>query len=259
MINSDKEAKKVISSYLNTNNRDLKKMLSITNELFDSFSFVDNQTYPRPSHPLEEYRADAYITLVAVIISLRTTLENERRAVAAFRKKYLTIYDVASSTPDELAECIRMAGMPVRKANTIIKISQYIISELNGEITNLKSDNVTQTRDNLLKISGIGEKSADCILELGFDLPSIVVDVNVFRVVSRMYMFDWALKPEYNDKCNVKKIKDFLESFLPRNYEIHQVIHTMILLQGKHICMSKPKCNICTVSKYCEYWRKIHE
>lgn len=259
MINSDKEAKRVILSYFNAENRDLKKILSITNDLFDSFSFVDNQTYPRPSHPLVEYRTDAYITMVAVIISLRTTLENEKKAVAAFRKKYLTVNDVVSSTPDELAECIKMAGMPMKKANTIIRISQYIISELNGDITNLISDDVTQTRDNLLKISGIGEKSADCILELGFDLPSIVVDVNVFRVVSRMYMFDWALKPEYNDKYNVRKIKDFLESFLPRDYEIHQIIHTMILLQGKHICMSKPKCSICTVSKYCEYWRNLHE
>lgn len=259
MIISDKNAQTIICGYLCTQNEDLKKLLLIVNKLFDEFSFVDNQTYPRPSHPLPELRTDAYTTLVAVIISLRTTLENERKAVAAFRNKYKSIDDVVNSNPEELAQCIKMAGMPLRKANTIIKASEYIVSELNGDITQLKSDNIVKTRENLLRISGIGEKSADCILELGFDLPSIVVDINVFRVISRMYLFEWAAKPDFNAKCQVQRIKEFLESFLPQDFEIHQIVHTMILLQGKHVCMSKPKCHLCRVKEYCKYRRTLNE
>lgn len=259
MIISDKDAQTIICDYTRTKNENLKKLLLVVNKLFEKFSFVDNQTYPRPSHPLPEFRTDAYITLVAVIISLRTTLENERRAVAAFRNKYKTIDDVVNSNPEELAQCIKMAGMPQRKANTIIKASKYINSELNGDITQLKSDNIAQTRENLLRISGIGEKSADCVLELGFDLPSIVVDINVFRVISRMYLFEWADKPDFNVKCQVQRIKEFLESFLPHNFEVHQIVHTMILLQGKHVCMSNPKCHLCSVQDYCKYRRKLNE
>ena len=256
MIYSDNDAKKIITKYLSTKDPNFKKILKIVNTLFESFSFVDNQTYPRPSHPLVEYRTDPYITLVAIILSLRTTLENEKKAVNAFRKKYKTIADVVISSPEDLAECIKMAGMPLKKAETIIRISNYIITDLNGDITNLKSNTIAQTRENLLNISGIGEKSADCMLELAFDLPSIVVDVNVFRVISRMYMFEWASNPNYNITPHVQQIKNFLESFLPKDFEIHQIIHTMLLLQGKHICMSKTKCELCTVKQYCNFRRK---
>ncbi len=166
---------------------------------------------------------------------------------------------MVNSDPEELANCIKMAGMPQRKANTIIKASEYIISELDGDITQLKSDNIVQTRENLLKISGIGEKSADCILELGFDLPSIVVDVNVFRVISRMYLFEWSAKPNFNVKYQVLRIKEFLEGFLPHDFEVHQIVHTMILLQGKHVCTSNPKCHLCSVCDYCKYRRKLSE
>lgn len=259
MISSDIDAQNVIRTNICTTNNDLKKVLFATYDLFNEFSFVDNQTYPRPSHPLPEYRADAYITMVSVLISLRTTLENERKAVSAFRKKYATVFDVAKSSPEDLAQCINPAGMAQRKANTIIGVSKYLITNFNGDITQLKSDSVVQTRENLLKISGIGEKSADCILELGFDMPSIVVDVNVFRVISRIFSFSWAQKPDFNSKSQVQTIKEFLQQILPSNFEVHQIVHTMILLQGKHVCTSKPKCRSCTIQKYCKYWSELLE
>lgn len=96
-----------------------KKLLTIILRLCDKYSFIENQTYPRPSHPLEEKRKDSYYTLIAIILSLRTTLENETRAVKAFIDKYKSIDEVLNADENEMTEVIKVAGMAQKKAQTI--------------------------------------------------------------------------------------------------------------------------------------------
>lgn len=154
------------------------------------YSFIDNQTYPRPNHPNPKKRKDAYFTLIAIILSLRTTLENEMLAVEKFCNRYKNIYEVVDTDKNELIEIIKCAGMPNKKAETIIKISKYIVENYNGDINNINDGNIALIREKLFKIPGLGEKSVDCMLELAFDLPCIVIDTNVFRVVSRLFFSD---------------------------------------------------------------------
>lgn len=258
MINNDEDVKNIIEKERDFFNKskDAKKILTIILRLCEKYSFVKNQTYPRPSHPLEEKRKDPYYTLIAIILSLRTTLENETRAVQNFMNRYKSIEDVLNSNESELAEVIKIAGMPQKKANTIIKLSQYIQQYYNGDIWNAKTDSVQETRERLLNMPGVGEKSADCMLELGFDMPSMVVDINVFRTASRIFGEKWANNPDFSNKKQIKSIKDRLENSLPRDYLTYQIAHTMILLQGKHICKSKCKCENCFITDCCNFYRE---
>lgn len=258
MIESDEQAKNVIIEKIEmyNKNENSKKLLNILLKLCDKYSFVENQTYPRPSHPLKEKRTDPYYTLIAIVLSLRTTLENEKKAVNNFIYKYKSIDEVLNADTKEMAETIRAAGMPQKKVQTIIKLSEYIQKHYDGNILNAKKETVDKTREELLKMPGIGDKSADCMLELGFDMPSIVIDINVFRTMSRVFGKKWAENPIFSNKDQIKDVKNTLENSLPRDYLTYQVAHTMILLQGKYICKSKKKCEKCLITDCCDLFKE---
>lgn len=261
MLTNDSEVKsKVQETLMNCNgNSAQRELLEIVLDLTNEYSFTENQTYPRPSHPLQEKRKDSYFTLIAIILSLRTTLENELRAVFNFVNKYGTIDDVLDADEEELKDVIKCAGMPSKKAETIKKISYYIVHNLGGNIENIKKDSIEETRNELLKIPGVGEKSADCMLELGFDMPSMVVDVNVFRVASRLFGKTWAATPDFSNKHQISDIKVTLEDKLPQDYLIYQITHTMLLLHGKYVCKSKCKCSKCLISENCKYYKTLQK
>ena len=256
MINTDKDASLIIKDRIFTKDISIKEkeILDVVFVLLNSYSFVQNQTYPRPNHPDPAKRKDAYFTLIAILLSLRTTLENEVRAVDNFCNHYTNIYDVINSDFDELVRVIKCAGMPNKKAKTIIDVSRYIVDNLNGDINLINTGDIEYTRSELFKISGLGEKSVDCMLELAFDLPSIVVDTNVFRVFSRMYFADKEM--HFNNKDDVLKIKNYIESNLIEDFRIYQILHTIILLHGKYVCRAKPNCNECIIRNKCGFFSK---
>ncbi len=188
MITNDIEACNIILERLKANiSLTEKNLLSIVVSLMEDYSFTKNQTYPRPFHPDPTKRKDAYFTLIAIILSLRTTLENEQRAVNLFLEKYNSINDVMNSDIDEIKSVISCAGMPRKKAQVILNVTNFIVKNYSGDINSINNGNILETRNKLLDLPGIGEKSADCMLELAFNLPSIVIDTNVFRVVVRLF------------------------------------------------------------------------
>lgn len=251
MINSDKDVENIIDDKLNNSNilPLEKEILEIIKVLIKEYSFVENQTYPRPSHPNPQKRKDAYFTLIAILLSLRTTLENEVKAVTNFCNRYKDIYEVANCDIEELISLIKCAGMPKKKAETIINVSKYIIDNYNGDINNINNGNIEHIREELFKIPGLGEKSVDCMLELAFDMPSIVIDTNVFRVFSRLY---FSKNMSFESKKDILEIKQFIEDNITKDYRLYQIVHTIILLHGKHVCKSIPICNKCSICKNCK-------
>ncbi len=258
MITSDEVAKEIIDYVLSHNDLSSEghDILETTRILQDVYSFVENQTYPRPEHPFPEKRKDAYFTLIAVLLSLRTTLENEMKAVESFCNRYSSINEVLTADIEELAQTIKCAGMPYKKATVIVNVSKYIKQHYNGDINNINNGNVEEVRIGLLEIPGLGEKSVDCMLELAFNLPSIVVDINVFRVISRMYFTDENMS--FTNKKHVSMVKNYIELNIVRDYRIYQIVHTIILLHGKFVCKSKPNCDKCVLCDKCKYYENTH-
>ncbi len=255
--NFDKIAKEYIFNFKNkSTNENSFKILDIVYKLFDVYSFTKNQTYPRPNHPDKEKQTDVYFTIIAILLSLRTTLENEQQAVNNFMKHFKSPYEVINTDITKLADIIKVAGMPNKKASIIIQATKYILENFNNDFNFLKNKDIPDIRKILMNIPGIGEKSADCILELGFDLPSIVIDVNMLRVISRLFNYEWAEKPDLSNKNQITEIKNFLENNLEKDGFLYQIIHTMLLLHGKHICKAQPKCNECIIRNMCLYFQK---
>lgn len=256
MITTDEEVKKYVKEKISNSEVGIYSdtLLKIVNTLLNEYSFVENQTYPRPSHPNKEKRGDSFQTLVAIIISLRTTLENEVKVTTEFFQKYKSIDDIIIADEEEMESIIKSAGMQKQKTKTIKNVARIVKEKYNGNLDNAKMLSIEQTRNELLKIPGIGPKSVDCLIELGFDMPNIAVDVNVFRVVSRITNREWSKKPDFQNEKQVKSIKELLNNNIEKDYLLCQIAHTLLLLHGKYVCNGKAKCNKCVISKNCEYF-----
>ncbi len=258
MQQTDILAQQTIDDALVSPNNDQElKILQITRVLLDQYSFVEFQTYPRPSHPELEKRSEVYFTMVAILISLRTTLENETLAVNAFMDKFHSAEEVLEASIDDIAEIIHVAGMPIKKATAISKATKYVLEVLNGDWEQFRDMSIEEARNQIMLIPGIGPKAADCILELGLDLPTIVIDVNMLRVISRIFGTSWAEKPDLSNKDQLEASKRLIEDFLRKDGFIYQIVHTMMLLHGKNTCKSNPQCNRCTLRNQCLYYQSL--
>lgn len=256
MNQSDALAREKVEKALESpNNEQEEKILQITRILLDQYSYVEYQTYPRPSHPEIEKRTDVYFTMVAILISLRTTLENEMVAVRSFMERFHTPEEVMQASIEDIAETIQVAGMPIKKATAISKATKYVLEVLNGNWDQFKGMDIDDARDQIMLIPGIGPKAADCILELGLDLPTIVIDVNMLRVISRIFGTSWAEKPDLSNSDQMEASKRLIEDFLRKDGFIYQIVHTMMLLHGKNVCKSNPQCSRCILRSRCLYYQ----
>lgn len=248
----DLKVKKHLQECLKSSNDEIEiKIIDYCLSLSDLYSFSKYQTYPRPEHPLTSKRKSVYFTMVAILLSLRTTLENEQKAVENFINHFENIDQVINANVCELAEIIKCAGMPNKKAETIIKASKYIKEKFNNDWTYFDNLSVEKSREILKNIPGIGEKASDCLLELGLNKPSIVIDVNMLRIVSRLFNFEWAKNPDLSNKSQLEYTKTFLEKHLRKDYFLFQIVHTLLLIHGKNICNSKIHCIDCCLNKNC--------
>lgn len=250
----DEKVKSYLNNCLSNPINDIEKtIIESCLRLTKLYSFSKTQTYPRPNHPLKSKQTNLYFTVIAILISLRTTLENETKATQAFIEKFKNIDEVIKSNINDIAEVIKCAGMPLKKAETILKASKYIKDNWNNDWNIFKNMNVNNTRNLLIKIPGFGEKAVDCLLVAGLEKTSIPVDVNVLRVVSRIFNFNWAENPDLGNKEQLKYVKDFLEKYLRKENFLYQIVHTLFLIHGKNTCNSKLNCSTCCLVDLCKY------
>ncbi len=217
------------------------------------YSFEEYQTYPRPGHPDINKRCKPYFTMIAIIISLRTTTKNEIVATENFLKKYKSAKDVDDASLEDIANTIKAAGMQNKKAVTIKKATEYFVNDMNSNwhtITNAPT--IEKARIRIMEIPGIGIKAADCIMQLGLEIPTMIIDINMFRVSSRVFK-DNSGELKINRNRDINKIKIFFNSILPQDAKYYQLVHTMMFAHGKNICTSKPKCKLCKIKQYCDY------
>ncbi|MGI6611990.1 MAG: endonuclease III domain-containing protein [Candidatus Nanosyncoccaceae bacterium] len=215
-------------------------------------SFSKTKTYPRPDHPNPKRRRPVEFLLIGVLVSLRTTLENEQLAMDRLLDRCLTISDVLTLDEKELTEIIRPAGMAQQKSQRILACLREI-QKLDGGLASLEQKSKTEARNYLLSLPGIGPKAADCVMTIGLGFSSMVVDVNVFRMAS--YLFGIEIKSTYKftSTTSVNYIKQRLDEAIGEDAFLCQIIHTMLLLAGRRVgkehsserCLGKKYCISC--------------
>ena len=178
--------------------------------------------------------------LIAVMLSAQCTDKRVNMVTEKMFKIANTPEAFSKMEVEDIEKLINSISYYHSKAKHIKECSKQIIEEFDGT--------VPENMEDLMKLSGIGRKSANVIMLEAFnDCQGIAVDTHVFRISKRLGL---------SDKNEPKKVEqDLLKSF-PKEYWPH-VNHTLIL-HGREICKAmSPNCNECTVSKYCKWYKSM--
>lgn len=177
---------------------------------------------------------DPFLVLIAALISQRTREEVTRVATRRLFERARTPAQMAALPVRTIAALIKPATYAEAKARTIHAISKQIAEKLGGR--------VPDTLDGLLAFKGVGRKTANLVLTLGFGKPGICVDVHVHRIFNRLG-YVATRTPEQTEKV--------LRSKLPRRYWIP--VNNWLVVFGRNQCTpTSPKCSSCPVERYCD-------
>jgi endonuclease-3 len=153
-------------------------------------------------------------------------------------KKYRTVYDFANADLEELEQDIKSTGFYHNKAKNIIAACKMIISDFDR--------NVPSDMDSLLKLPGVGRKTANLLLNDCFGIPGVVVDTHAKRLSKRIGLTK-------ND--DPEKIEYDLMKVIPKD-KWGQFCHQLVY-HGRAICNArKPLCDKCDIREYCDYGKK---
>ena len=174
-----------------------------------------------------------YLVLIACILSLRTNDKTTYPATLRMLELAKTPKEMKNVSQEELAKAIYPVGFYENKANQIIELSKTIDEELNGQVPDEIED--------LIKFKGVGRKTANLVLSLGFNKPAICVDVHVHRIFNRL---------GYIKTKTPEETEFALREKLPKKSWID--INTLLVTHGQNVCKPiKPKCLECPIAGYC--------
>jgi endonuclease-3 len=179
-----------------------------------------------------------YTLLVAVVLSAQATDVGVNKATKALFEIVDTPEKMVKLGEKKLLEHVRTIGLFRTKAKNVIGLSEKLIAEHGSE--------VPADHDALVKLPGVGRKTANVVLNIAFGVPTIAVDTHIFRVGNRT-----GLAPGKNVDIVEKK----LEKRTPDQFKLHA--HHWLILHGRYVCKArKPDCPKCTVADLCQYKAK---
>lgn len=192
-----------------------------------------------PKNKCELNFSTPYELLVAVILSAQCTDKRVNSVTEKLFKLANTPETMLLLGEDKLREIIKPCGFFNNKAKSIIGASRNLIEKFNSI--------VPRTREELLSLDGVGEKTASVVLAVAFSVPAIAVDTHVFRLSKRLRLA--------NKKTPTETMHS-LEKIIPRELWING--HFALVLHGRYVCKAqRPKCDECIIASGCPSFKKI--
>ncbi len=191
---------------------------------------------PEPKSELE-YIND-YTLLVAVVLSAQATDIGVNKATKNLFKTVDTPEKMLKLGLDGLKEHIKTVGLFNTKAKNVIALSDILIRDHGGKIP--------RTRDELVKLPGVGRKTANVVLNVAYGEHTMAVDTHIFRVSNRT-----GLAPGKTPEA----VEEKLMKAVPKEFALHA--HHWLILHGRYICKARtPLCAECPVYDLCDYKEK---
>lgn len=184
-----------------------------------------------------EYQ-DPYELIVAVILSAQCTDKRVNMVTPALFKEFPNVEALAASNPDAVFRFIRSISYPNNKAKHLVGMAQMLLKDFGGVVP----ENV----EDLMKLPGVGRKTANVVASVIYDKPFMPVDTHVFRVSARLGLTTNAKNPLQTEKQLIKFIP---EELIPR-------AHHWLILHGRYTCVARsPKCFECPLTKWCKFYQ----
>lgn len=192
-----------------------------------------------PDAHCELNHSNPFELLVAVVLSAQSTDESVNKITADLFQKYRKPEDYLEVPLEELQNDIRRIGLYRNKAKNIQKMCQQLLTEHDGEVPN--------TYEELVKLPGVGRKTANVVVSNAFGVPAIAVDTHVERVSKRLALANW--------KDTVLEVEKKLMKQVPRE-EWTQTHHRLIFFGRYHCKAQKPNCPECPLLSICREGKK---
>ncbi|MGC8564900.1 MAG: endonuclease III [Thermoplasmata archaeon] len=171
--------------------------------------------------------------LISTVLSQRTKDETTATVSKRLFEKYPNLNDLANAKNEDLEILLKPIGFYREKAKRIKEIARIILDDYGG--------NVPKEKDLLLKLPGVGTKTANIVLSVSYSKDYIAVDTHVHRISNRL---GW-VKTKTPEETELELMK-----IIDRSY--WKIINSVLVEFGKSICRPKgPRCDICPVSNYC--------
>jgi endonuclease III len=186
---------------------------------------------------------DSFKTLIATIISQNTADRNTARAFENLSKRFEIKPEVlANAEISQIEQCLKVAGLYKNKAKAIKQVSKTTLQEFHGNIESILSLPLEQAREKLLRLAGVGPKTADVVLLFSARKPTVPVDTHVNRVAKRL-----GLAPMSGGYEAVRESLQLL--YDPKDY---LAVHVLLISHGRKYCRARnPLCRQCPVNKLC--------
>lgn len=172
--------------------------------------------------------------LVATMLAAQETDRKVNEVTKALFEEYRSPEDFLKLSREDLAQRIGRIHFCRAKAGNILSMCRTLVEEFGGE--------VPRTREKLMKLAGVGRKTANVILSYAYGIPAIAVDTHVHRVANRLGLAN---------EADVQKTELALQMLIPREWWIRA--HNSMVLHGRRVCTArKPKCHLCSLAHLCE-------
>ncbi len=192
-----------------------------------------------PDAHCELNHANPFELVIAVLLSAQCTDVLVNKVTKGLFEKYKTPEDYIAVPLEELEQDIRSIGLYRNKAKNIQKLSHMMIDELNGI--------VPETQDELVKLPGVGRKTANVVASVAFGVPAIAVDTHVERISKRLGFCRW--------KDNVTEVEAALMKKIPM--DAWSVTHHRMIFFGRYHCKAQsPNCPECPLLNLCREGKK---
>jgi endonuclease III len=197
-------------------------------EIFRRFEAVE----PEPKGELDH--VNAFTLLVAVVLSAQATDAGVNKATAGLFAIADTPQKMLALGEPSVGEHIRTIGLWRNKAKNVIALCEALIRDYGGE--------VPDSRDELVKLPGVGRKTANVVLNMSFGQPTMAVDTHIFRIGNRIGLAPGRTPDE---------VEEVLVRIIPSEFMRHA--HHWLILHGRYVCKArKPDCPSCVIADLCK-------
>ena len=176
--------------------------------------------------------------LIAVILSAQCTDRRVNMHTPEIFRKYPTPASLAEADVEEVAEDIKSITFPNSKARHLVGMARMLVDEFSGEVPSDPSV--------LVRLPGVGRKTANVIASVVYDRPVIAVDTHVFRVSHRIGLV--------TSRCTTPlSVEKMLIAHIPQH--LIATAHHWLILHGRYTCTAKaPQCAGCGLQTFCKYF-----
>jgi endonuclease-3 len=158
----------------------------------------------------------------------------------ALFKDYPTAEALASASSETIFQYVKSISYPNNKSKHLVNMAKMLVNDFGGT--------VPSEVDDLVKLPGVGRKTANVIASVVYEKPAMAVDTHVFRVSARLGLTTNAKNPLQTEQQLIKHIP---EDLVPR-------AHHWLILHGRYVCVARrPKCEICPLTDWCKYFSQV--